>query len=100
MSFEVRWKPRAGDDLTRIVDYHDSRDPSWTDVVTAAITEKLEFISETPYLSSVFQTVKVTAVREVLAASYRVFFSIDERRQRVWIEAIRHVRQQDPDIPE
>jgi plasmid stabilization system protein ParE len=100
MSFEVRWKPRASDELTRIVDYHDLRDPSWTDVVTAAITEKLEFISETPYLSSIFKTVKDTEVREVLAASYRVFFSIDERRQRIWVESIRHARQQDPDFPE
>jgi plasmid stabilization system protein ParE len=100
MSFEVRWKPRAGDELTRIVDYHDSQDPSWTDVVTAAITEKLEFISETPYLSSIFKTVKGTEVREVLAASYRIFFSIDERKQRVWVESIRHVRQQDPEFPE
>jgi len=36
----------------------------------------------------------------VLAASYRIFFSIDERRQRIWIESIRHVHQQDPDFPE
>jgi plasmid stabilization system protein ParE len=100
MSFEVRWKPRASDELTRIVGYHDSRGPSWTDVVTAAITERLEFISETPYLSSIFMTVKDTEVREVLAESYRIFFSIHERQQRVWIESIRHVRQQDPDLSE
>jgi plasmid stabilization system protein ParE len=100
MSFEVRWKPRAGDELTRIVEYLDSRDPSWTDVVTAAITERLEFISETPYLSSIFKTVKGTEVREVQAASYRIFFTVHERQQRVWIESIRHVRQQDPDFPE
>ena len=100
MSFEVRWKPRASDELTRIVEDHDSRDPSWTDVVTAAITEKLEFISETPYLSSIFKTVKGTEVREVLAASNRIFFSIHERQQRIWIESIRHARQQDPDFSE
>ena len=100
MSLEVRWKPRASDELTRAVEYLDSRDPSWTDVVTAAISEKLEFISETPYLSSIFQTVRGIEVREVLAANYRIFFSVDERRQRVWIESIRHVRQQDPDHSE
>jgi plasmid stabilization system protein ParE len=100
MSFEVRWKPRASDELTRLVDYHDSRDPSWTDVVVAAIREKLEFISESPYLSSIFKNVKGTEVREVLAASYRIFFSIHERHQRIWIESIRHVRQQDPEFPE
>lgn len=100
MSFEVRWKPRAGDELTRIVEYHDARDSSWTDVVTAAITERLEFICETPYLSSTFKTVKGTEIREVLAASNRIFLSIDERRRRVWIESIRHARQQDPDFSE
>jgi mRNA-degrading endonuclease RelE of RelBE toxin-antitoxin system len=36
----------------------------------------------------------------VLATSYRIFFSIDERRQRIWIESIRHARQQDPDFSE
>jgi len=100
MSFEIRWTPRAGDELTRIVEYLDSRDPSWTDGVTAAISEKIEFISETPYLSSVFETSTRGDIREVLAASYRIFFSVDERRQRVWIESIRHVRQQDPDFSE
>jgi plasmid stabilization system protein ParE len=100
MSLEVRWKPRASDELTRIVDYHDSRDPSWTDVVTAAISDKPEFISETPYLSSIYKSVKGTEVREVLAASYRIFFSIDERRQRIWVESIRHAHHQDPDFLE
>ena len=100
MSLEVRWTRRASDELTRIVAYLDSQDPSWTDVVTAAISEKLEFISETPYLSSIFETSTRGDIREVLAASYRIFFSIDERRQRIWVESIRHVRQQDPDFSE
>lgn len=100
MSFEIRWTIRASDELTRIVAFLDSRDPSWTDVVTVAISEKLEFISETPYLSSVFETSPRGDIREVLAASYRIYFSVDERRQRVWIESIRHVRQQDPDLSE
>jgi len=100
MSLEVRWSPRAGEELTRIVTYLDSQDPSWTDAVTSAISEKLEFISETPYLSSIYQSVMGTEFREVLAANYRIFFTIDERRQRIRIEAIRHVRQQDPDFTE
>jgi len=100
MSFEVRWTPRASDELTRIIEYLDSQDPSWTDVVAAAITEKLEYISETPYLSSIFQAVKGTEFREVLAAGYRIFFTIHDRQQRIWIRAIRHVRQQDPDFSE
>jgi len=100
MSLEVRWTRRASDELTRIVAYLDSQDPSWTDVVTAAISEKIEFISETPYLSSLFETSTRGDIREVLAASYRIFFSIDERRQRIWVESIRHVRQQDPDFSE
>ena len=100
MSHQVRWTPSASDELSRIVDYLDSRDLSWADVVTAAIAEKLEFISETPYLSSTFQTVRATEFREVVAGSYRIFFTIDERRQRIWIRSIRHVRQQDPDFSE
>ena len=100
MSFEIRWSPRAGDELTRTVEYLDSRDPSWTDAVTAAISERVEFVSQSPYLSPVHETSTRGDIREVLAASYRIFFSIDERRHRVWIESIRHVRQQDPDFPE
>jgi plasmid stabilization system protein ParE len=100
MSLEVRWTPRASDELTRIIEYLDSQDPSWTDVVAAAITEKIEYISETPYLSSVFQAVKSTEFREVLVASYRIFFTIRDRQQRIWLRSIRHVRQQDPDFSE
>jgi len=100
MSLEIRWSPRAGEELTRIVKYLDLKDPSWTDVVTAAVSEKLEFISETPYLSSIYQSAMGTEFREVLAGSYRIFFRIDERRQRIRIESIRHVRQQDPDFSE
>jgi toxin ParE1/3/4 len=100
MPLEVRWTTRASDEVTQIVDYLDSRDPSWADVVAAAVSEKLEFISETPYLSSIFETSTRGDIREVLAASYRIFYSIDERRQRIWIESIRHARQQDPDFPE
>jgi hypothetical protein len=44
--------------------------------------------------------VKGIEVREVLAAGYRIFFSIDQRRQRVWVESIRHVRQQNSDFSE
>jgi len=100
MPLEVRWTARASDEVTRIVEYLDSRDPSWGDVVAAAISEKLEFISGTPYLSSIFETSTRGDIREVLAASYRIFFSIDGQRQRIWIESIRHVHQQDPDFSE
>jgi plasmid stabilization system protein ParE len=100
MSLEIRWSPRAGEELTRIVGYLDSKDPSWTDVVTAAVSEKLEFISETPYLSSIYQSAMGAEFREVLAGNYRIFFRIDERRQQIRIESIRHVRQQDPDFSE
>jgi plasmid stabilization system protein ParE len=100
MSFEVRWSPRGGRDLTQIVDYLDSQDPSWTDAVTSAIAEKLEFLSRTPFLSSIFDTSTRGEIREVIAGSYRIFFTVNERKQVVLIESIRHVRQQDPDFSE
>jgi plasmid stabilization system protein ParE len=98
MAFEIRWTPRASQDLTRIIEYLDSLDPSRTDVVIAAIREKLEFLTTSPFLSAVFETSTRGDIREVLAASYRIFFTVNDRRRTVRIEAIRHVRQQDPDF--
>ena len=100
MSFTLRWTIRAGRELTRIVEYLDSRDPSWTDVVTSAISEKLEFVSQNPFLSSVYETSTRGQIREVLVANYRIFFSVNESKKVFRIESIRHVRQQDPDFSE
>lgn len=100
MSFEIRWSPRASHDLIRIVEYLDSRDPSWTDSATAAIHRKVDALAQSPFLSSIFETTSRGQMREALAGNYRIFFTVNEVDQIVWLEHIRHVRQQDPDFSE
>jgi plasmid stabilization system protein ParE len=68
--------------------------------VDDAIAEKLEFVAQNPFLSSIFRQTSTGEVREVLAANYRIFFVVNEPDQQVVVRAIRHVRQQDPDFPE
>jgi plasmid stabilization system protein ParE len=100
MAFEQDWTHRASQDLKRIVDYHDARDPDWTDAIIAAITEKLDSLSANPYLSSIFKSTPWGEVREASAGSYRIFFVINEADKIIDIRGIQHVRQQDPDFPE
>ena len=100
MPFEVRLSTRAGRDLIRILDDLGARDLDWAVAVDDAIAEKLEVVAQNPFLSSIFRPTSTGEVREVLAASYRIFFVVNEPDQQVVVRAIRHVRQQDPDFPE
>jgi plasmid stabilization system protein ParE len=100
MAFEQDWTHRASQDLKRIVDYHDARDPDWTDAIIATIVEKLDSLSNNPYLSSIHKQTPWGEVREALAGSYRLFFVIDEADRMIQLRAIQHVRQQDPDFSE
>ena|SRR6478752_5598101 len=100
MPFEVRLSTRAGRDLIRILDDLGARDLDWAVAVDDAIAEKLEFVAQNPFLSSIFRQTSTGEVREVLAANYRIFFVVNEPDQQVVVRAIRHVRQQDPDFPE
>jgi plasmid stabilization system protein ParE len=100
MHFEKDWSRRASRDLIRIIDYLNSRDPDWADAVLTAISERLDFISQFPYLSFVFDVTPVGEIREVLAANYRIFFMVNEHDQVVRIKGIQHAHQQDPEFPE
>jgi plasmid stabilization system protein ParE len=100
MAFEKDWTHRASQDLKRIVDYHDERDPGWTDAIFAAITKKLDSLSINPFLSTIHKQTPWGEVREALAGSYRLFFVINEADQVIQLRAIQHVRQQDPDFAE
>jgi plasmid stabilization system protein ParE len=98
MPFEKDWSHRASRDLIRILEYLDSRDPDWADSVWTAISEKLDFISQFPYLSTIYEVTSAGEIREVLADDYRIFFRVIEHDQVVRIKGIQHVRQQDPDF--
>jgi plasmid stabilization system protein ParE len=100
MPYQNHWSRRASHDLTRIVEYLDSRDPDWTDAIVAAIIGKIDSLADNPYLSSVFDQSDREEVREALAGSYRIFFTIDEDARAVVVKRIQHVRQQDPDFSE
>ena len=100
MSFEIHFATRASRDLVRILTELGRRNPDWEDAVASAITEKLEFLAETPYLSTIFRSDRWIEIREVLATSYRIFFTIEEEDQIVHLKRIQHVRQQDPDFTE
>jgi plasmid stabilization system protein ParE len=100
MSFQARWTDRARRDLVRILEGLSDRNPDWAATVYAAISERVEFIAQTPFVSSIFDRIPRGEIREVLAASYRLFFIVFESQQVVRIEAIRHVRQQGPDFSE
>jgi hypothetical protein len=77
-----------------------ARDPNWAVAVHEAIYEKIEFVSQTPFLSSIFRQTSSGEIREVLAANYRIFFIVDEPDQVIRLRVIQHVRQQDPEFPE
>jgi plasmid stabilization system protein ParE len=100
MSFDQVWSHRANRDLKQIVVYHDRHDPGWTDAIVAAIMDKVDLLTENPYLSSLFKQTPWGEVREALAGSYRIFFVINEADQIIDIRGIQHVRQQDPEFPE
>ena len=100
MSFEKSWSRRASRDLIRIIEYLDSRDSDWADAVQEAIEEKLDFISQTPFLSSIYDVTPFGEIREVLAGDYRIFFMVNEHDRVVRIKGIQHARQQDPDFSE
>lgn len=100
MPFEKVWSHRASGDLIRIIEYLDARDPDWTDKVYTAISEKLDFISQFPFLSSIYDVTSTGEIREVLAANYRIFFTVVEHDQVVRIRGIQHARQDDPDFSE
>ena len=100
MSFELHWSTRASRDLIRIITELDRRDPDWGTAVQQAITEKLDSVADNPFLSSIFRPNEWVELREVLAASYRIFFTVDETDRVVTVKLIQHVRQQDPDFSE
>jgi mRNA-degrading endonuclease RelE of RelBE toxin-antitoxin system len=76
------------------------RDPDWEDAVACAITEKLDFLANSPYLSAIFRANRWGEIREVLATNYRIFFTIEDEDRIVHIKRIQHARQQDPEFPE
>ena len=100
MSFEIRWSTRASRDVIRIITELDRRDPDRGTAVQQAITEKLDLLADNPFLSSIFRSNEWAEMREVLAANYRIFFTVDEGDRAVNLKRIVHVRQQDPDFSE
>jgi plasmid stabilization system protein ParE len=99
MAFEKDWSHAASSDLNRIVEYHDARDPDWTDAIVTAIMEKFDSLLDNPYLSPIHKLTRWGEVRVALAGSYRLFFRINEADQFVRLERILHAHQQDPDFP-
>jgi plasmid stabilization system protein ParE len=100
MPLKVRWSTLARHDLARALVYCAERDPDWAFAVDAAIAEKIEFLSEFPFLSTRLRPTHRGELREVLAGSHRIIFSVNEQLQEVFIVSIRHARQQDPEFLE
>ena len=100
MYFEVRWTSAARLHLARILAYCGERDPDWALSENAAIAEKIEFIAEFPFLSSIVGRTARGEVRETVAADYRITFEVNEQARLVYIASIFHVRQDDPDPSE
>ena len=100
MPLEVCWTTFARLHLARIIAYCGERDPDWAATVNAAIAEKIEFLAEFPFLSTIVRKTSRGDVRETIAANYRITYSVNERAQLIYIRSIRHVRQDDPDPSE
>lgn len=63
--------------------------------------ERLEALKTAPFVSSIFRSDSpLGEIREVLAESFRIYFTANEQRRIITIHRIHHVRQADPDLEE
>lgn len=100
MPFQARWSTRARFELARAINYAADEDPDWGFTVRDTILEKVEFLREFPFLSTDVHSTPRGEYREALAGSYRIFYAVREQAREIFINSIRHVRQQDPDFLE
>ncbi len=100
MPWQIAWTKRGRLEFRNVLKYCLSKDVDWAERAEMAIAEGIEFLAETPFISSVFVDGSRGEIREYLIGQFRLFFQVIEDENVVLLNAIRHVRQQDPDFSE
>ncbi len=100
MRWQVAWTKHGRRDLRDVIKFCAEMDPLWAERAEIAIAEGIEFLSTSPFISSIYAVYEFGEVREYLAGDFRLFFKVFEDEHAIQFNGVRHIRQQDPDFAE
>lgn len=85
--------------LDEIIDYIAQDNPSAAWRLEVRIIKKVDLLTRTPLLGSVYPPGRGDAVRETREGNYRIFYEVSESDRQVEILAIWHSARQEPHLP-
>jgi len=99
VAFEVIWFNPALRSMQIACESRSKIDPAASVKLEESLFARTDELAQFPYLGSVYERKgKVTRYREVLVDDYRVFYEVNENRQRVAILLIWHTSRDEPTL--
>jgi len=98
MPWKLKWTPSANRDLLGIHTYLLRRQPDAVDRVLNAIHSATYKLRQTPHVGDIDRNNVNEVVREIVAASYRIFFVVREEWQQVEVIKLWHSARAEPDL--
>jgi plasmid stabilization system protein ParE len=99
VDFEIIWSGPALLMLEEILDYVAQDSPSAASRLGERIIKKVALLARSPFLGSAYPPGSGSDVRETRQGNYRVFYQVNESKQRVEILAIWHAARREPNLP-
>lgn len=92
MSFEVNLSENASTDVQGIVDYLVDIDVEVAIRTRQGIVDHIGGFRDNPHVGEIVKSVRNGVLRESRLGSYRIFFTVKEKLNRVDVLRVRHVK--------
>jgi len=98
MDYKIIWSDSALADPDSICSYIARRDPDAAERVGLAIFDQVGTLARFPFKGHPYRRGASGNLREVACPPHRIFYDVDESRQRVEILHIWHSARRDPEL--
>jgi plasmid stabilization system protein ParE len=98
MVYEIIWSPRAASDLVGIVQHISVDNPTAAAKFAERLLDHVEHLAKFPLLGRVYHRTSRREVREFTEPPYRIFYRVDEPKQRVVVLTLWHGARREPKL--
>jgi toxin ParE1/3/4 len=100
MDYEVAWTEQATSDLEEITTFISQTNPAAAERIANAIVDRVNLLRTVPLMGAIYPSGSAGRHRFVVSGKYRIFYRVQEDKERVEILCIRHHARQDPQLPD
>src|SRR5947209_8417659 len=98
MAFELIWSEPAVADLESIVGQLARSNPEFAQKTGESITNHVEILRSFPRIGPCYPRDPRRIIREIVCGKYRIFYRVDDERERVEILTVWHGARQEPTL--